>query len=339
MIEIEVSDFKAIMENIKNDIKNTRFKILENANAELLNLYFRLGEIIDKNSKYGNNFINELSRELKLEFPNMKGLSTRNLARMCVFYKEYKNMSNLPMPLANLPWSHNYTLIEKVKDINKRKWYAKKCIENGWSHTVLVHQIDSDLYQRQKENPKLSNFDNKMALFQSEMAKDMMRDPYIFELSNLKERAIEKDIEDAMLLKIKDLLLEFGKGFSFVGNQYKISTNTTDYYLDLLFYHLDLRCYVVVELKNTNFKPEYVGQLSFYITAINKKLKKEFDNDTIGLLLCKDKDKLSVEWTLEGTNNPIGVSSYEIEKYIPKEKLEKLPIEDELNLHIDFKNK
>lgn len=339
MVEIEVSDFKVIMENIKNDIKNTRFKILENANIELLNLYFRLGEIIDKNSKYGNNFINELSIELKLEFPNMKGLSTRNLARMRTFYKEYKNIQNLPVPLANLPWSHNYTLIEKVKDISKRKWYAKECLENGWSQTVLIHQIDSDLYQRQKKNPKLSNFDNKMELFQSEMARDMMKDPYIFELSNLKERAIEKDIEDAMLLKIKDLLLEFGKGFSFVGSQYKISTNTTDYYLDLLFYHLDLRCYVVVELKNTNFKPEYVGQLSFYITAINKTLKKEFDNDTIGLLLCKEKDKLSVEWTLEGTDNPIGVSSYEIEKYIPKDKLEKLPTEDDLNLHVDFKNK
>ena len=152
MVEIEVRDFKNIMENVKKDIKNTRFRILENANAELLNLYFRLGEIIDKNSKYGNHFINELSIELKLEFPDMKGLSTRNLTRMRMFYSEYKNMQNLPMPLANLPWSHNYTLIEKVKDISKRKWYAQKCLENGWSHTVLVHQIDSDLYQRQKEN-------------------------------------------------------------------------------------------------------------------------------------------------------------------------------------------
>ena len=331
-----INDFKNIIENIKSDIKSTRFRIIENANKELLYLYFRLGKIIDENSKYGNNFINELSIELRLEFPNMRGLSPRNLARMRLFYKEYKDTSNLPLSLAKLPWTHNYTLIEKEKDKNKRIWYAEKCLENGWSQTVLIHQIDSNLYQRQNESVKLSNFENKIPLFQSEMAKEMMKDPYIFELSNLKENAVEKDIEDAMLERIKNLLLEFGKGFSFVGNQYKISTYNMDYYIDMLFYHLDLRCYIVVELKNTNFKPDYIGQLNFYITAINKTLRKECDNETIGLLLCKEKDKISVEWALEGINNPIGVSSYKIEKYISKDILEKLPTEEDINLHIDI---
>ncbi len=329
-------DFKTIIINIKNDIQGTRYHIIENANKELLNLYFRLGKIIDENTKYGNNFVNELSMELKLEFPDMKGLSARNLARMRSFYKEYKDLPNLPVSLANLPWTHNYTLIEKVKNIDKRLWYANKCLENGWSQVVLIHQIDSNLYLRQKENPKLSNFEKKLSFIQSEMARDMMKDPYIFELSNLKERAIEADVESAMLERIKNVLLEFGKGFSFVGNQYKISTNDNDYYLDLLFYHLDLRCYIVVELKNTNFKPEYIGQLSFYVTAVNKTLKKEHDNETIGLLLCKEKDRLSVEWALESTNNPIGVSSYKIEEYISKDILEKLPTEEEINLYMDI---
>ena len=337
MIET-INDFKNIIENIKNDIKGTRFKIIENANKELLYLYFRLGKIIDENSKYGNNFINELSIELKLEFPNMKGISPRNLSRMRVFYREYQDISILPVVLAKLPWTHNYTLIEKVKDKTKRIWYAEKCLENGWSQIVLIHQIESNLYQRQKENIKLSNFADKIPLRQGQLAKDMMKDPYIFELSNLKENAIEKDIEESMLERIKNLLLEFGKGFSFVGNQYKISTDNNDYYIDLLFYHLDLRCYIVVELKNTNFKPEYIGQLNFYITAINKTLQKDSDNDTIGLLLCKEKDKISVEWALEGINNPIGVSSYKIKKYISKDILEKLPTEEDINLHIDFKN-
>lgn len=332
-----INDFKNIIENIKSDIKSTRFKIIENTNKELLYLYFRLGKIIDENSTYGKNFINQLSIELKLEFPNMKGLSTRNLSRMKVFYKEYKDMVNLPVPLANLPWTHNYTLIEKVKDKNKRIWYAQKCLDNGWSQTVLIHQIDSDLYQRQKENIKLSNFENKIPLNQSEMLKDMMKDPYIFELSNLKENAVEKDIEESMLERIKNLLLEFGKVFSFIGNQYKISTDNHDYYIDMLFYHLDLRCYIVVELKANKFKPEYVGQLSFYITAVNKTLRKEYDNETIGLLLCKEKDKISVEWALEGINNPIGVSSYKIKKYISKDILEKLPTEEDINLHIGIK--
>lgn len=210
-----------------------------------------------------------------------------------------------------------------------RKWVVTNCIN---------HQIDSNLYKRQKENVKLSNFENKIPLFQSEMAKNMMKDPYIFELSNLKENAVEKDIEKLMLERIKNLLLEFEKGFSFVGNQYKISTDNLDYYIDMLFYYLDLRCYIVVELKNTNFKPEYIGQLNFYITAVNKTLRKECDNATIGLLLCKEKDKISVEWALEGINNPIGVSSYETEKYISKDILEKLPTEKDINLHIDIKN-
>ncbi len=330
-----INDFKNTIETIKNDIKGTRFRVIENANKELLYLYFRLGKIIDENSKYGSNFINELSVELKLEFPNMKGLSPRNLSRMRVFYREYKDISNLPLVLANLSWTHNYTLIEKIKDKNKRIWYAEKCLDNGWSQTMLIHQIDTNLYQRQKENIKLSNFENKMSLSQCKMAKDVMKDPYIFELLNLKEKAAEKEIEELMLERIKNLLLEFGKGFSFIGNQYKISTENNDYYIDLLFYHLNLRCYIVVELKNTYFKPEYIGQLSFYITAVNKTLRKEVDNETIGLLLCKEKDKISVEWALEGASNPIGVSSYKIENYISKDILQKLPTEEDINLHID----
>lgn len=337
MIEA-INDFKSIINNVKNDIRSTRFRIIENANNELIKLYFRLGKIIDDNWKYGNNFVNELSIELKLEFPDMKGLSPRNLRRMRIFYNEYKDIQNWPMSLAKLPWSHNYTLIEKVKDVDKRMWYANKCLENGWSHTVLVHQIESNLYARQKKVKKLTNFENTMSIAQSELARDMIKDPYIFELSNLKNNAVEREIEDAMLSRIKNLLLEFGKGFSFVGSQFKISVDNEDYYLDLLFYHLDLRCYIVVELKNTKFKPGYVGQLNFYVTAINKILKKDNDNETIGLLLCKEKDKLSVEWSLECSSNPIGVSSYEIENYIPKNILDKLPTEEEINMHIDLNN-
>ena len=333
---IDKNSFINIVDDIKEDIKSTRFKIVHNANKELLSLYFRLGKVIDDNWKYGNSFINQLSIELKLEFPNMKGLSPRNLRRMRIFYNEYKDIQNWPTSLANLSWSHNYTLIEKVKNMEKRIWYAEKCMKNGWSHTVMVHQIELDLYERQKENIKLTNFDDKMPISQSELARDILKDPYIFELSSLKENACEMDIENAMVERIKNVLVELGKGFSFVGNQYKISTDNNDYYIDLLFYHLELRCYVVVELKNTEFKPEYIGQLNFYVTAVNKTLKKDFDSETIGLLLCREKDKLSVEWALDGISNPIGVSSYEIKKYIPKDILDKLPTEDDINIHINI---
>lgn len=252
MVEvIDKNSFINIVTDIKNDISSTRFKILENANKELLDLYFRLGKIIDENRKYGNSFINQLSIELRLEFPNMKGFSTRNLRRMRIFYNEYKDIQNWPLSVANLPWTHNCILIDRIKEYDKRMWYAEKCIENGWSKTVLIHQIDLNLYERQKENIKLTNFDDKMSINQSELARDIMKDPYIFELSNLKGNACEADIENAMVERIKNILVELGKGFSFVGNQYKISTDNNDYYIDLLFYHLELRCYVVVELKNT----------------------------------------------------------------------------------------
>ena len=185
---------------------------------------------------------------------------------------------------------------------------------------VLDHQIDLCLYERQADNnKKIRNFEVTLLSTQSELATDMMKDPYIFELANLKEKALEKDLEEAMLNSVKNVLMEFGNGFSFVGNQYRISTNDNDYFIDLLSYHLQLRCYVVVELKVVDFKPEFLGQLQFYITAVDETLKHEFDNPTIGLLLCKSKDKIAAEWALKSTNAPVGVASYEIRRYLPSE--------------------
>lgn len=327
-------DFKNLILQVKQDILATRYNVMQHANSELIMLYFRLGKIVSENASYGNKFIKNFSTSLRLEFPNTDGFSERNLSRMKKFYEEYKDLSILPTALAKLPWSHNMLLLDKVKDLEIRKWYAEKCIENGWSHTVLEHQIDSGVYERQVLAEKLTNFNEKLPLPQSELARNIMKDPYIFELEGIKDDYIEKDIENAMLEKIKNVLLELGKGFSFVGSQYKISTENQDYYIDLLFYHLELRCYIVVELKNTEFKPEFAGQLSFYVTAVDETIRKEYDNQTIGLLLCKGKDRLSVEWSLKSTNAPIGVSSYEISKMLPKEVLEKLPTEEELNMYI-----
>lgn len=234
-------------------------------------MYFRIGKIISENAKYGTNFINTLSASLKMEFPEVSGYSPRNLSRMRKFYETYKDLSILPMALAKLPRSFNCLLIDKVKDENKRVWYAEKCLKNGWSHAVLEHQIDLQLFDRHanKEN-KLSNFKNQLAPIQGELAIDMMKDPYIFELVGAKERMLEKDIEHAMIENVKSILLEMGKGFSFVENQYKISTSNNDYYIDLLFYHLKLRCYIAVELKTCEFKPDFLGQLQFYVTALDE---------------------------------------------------------------------
>lgn len=315
------NDIITIIEDIKKDILSTRNSILRNANKELIEMYFRIGRCISENASYGSNFINILADSLKKEFPGTTGYSARNLSRMKKFYEEYRDLSNLPPAVAELPWTHNYILLEKVKDLDKRVWYAQKCIENSWSKVVLDHQIDLELYERQADNEKkLTNFSQNLPPIQGELARDILKDPYIFELAGLKERMDERDIENAMLEKIKSILLELGKGFSFVSSQYKISTENKDYYIDLLFYHLELRCYVVVELKNEEFSPAFIGQLQFYVTAIDETVKKEFDNPTIGLLLCKGKDKLSVEWALKPVRVPIGVASYEIRKYLPSDE-------------------
>ena len=329
-------EFKDLVSFVKQDILKTRFQVQENANIELIKLYFRIGKIISENAKYGSKFIQDFSTSLKLEFPNTAGFSQRNLSRMKKFYEEYKDLSNLPPAVAKLPWTHNCILLDKIKDDKIRNWYAEKCIENGWAKTVLDHQIDLKLYERQALAEKLTNFENNLSTSQSELARDVIKDPYIFELEGIKEKSIEKDIENAMMERIKNILLELGKGFSFVGSQYKISTENQDYYIDMLFYHLELRCYIVVELKNVEFKPEYIGQLSFYVTAVDETLRKEQDNQTIGLLLCKGKDKLSVEWALKGINSPIGVTSYEVRNELPKEILDRLPTEEDINKFMDI---
>lgn len=313
--------FLDVIDTIKSEITNTKQRVFENANIELIGLYFRIGKYIFENANYGTRFVEHLSLALRLEFPNVTGYSTRNLARMRKFYHEYHTFSILPPVVAKLPWTHNCILIDKVKDKDKRLWYAEKTLINGWSKIVLEHQIDLNLYERQADNTKkLTNFKEQLPIIQGELANDMMKDPYIFELTGLSERITEKELENTMLEKIKNVLLELGKGFSFVGNQYKVSTENKDYYIDLLFYHLELRCYVVVELKNTDFDPSYLGQLQFYVTAIDETIKRDIDNATIGLLLCKEKDKLSVEWALKSVNVPVGVASYEVKKYLPSEE-------------------
>lgn len=335
MLDINSNDFKLIVNNIKKEIKTTQIKVSIETNRSLINLYFKLGKILNDNYKYGNKFIDEVSRELKLEFPNMEGFSVRNLKYMKKFYLEYKDDELVQRCVAQLLWRNNIVLMSKFKDNKLRKLYAEATIKNGWSKDMLVIQIEGGYHLRVGNSS--NNFKNLLPEYDSDLTNSTIKDPYIFDFLTLKANYKEKELENAMLEKIKDVLVELGKGFSFVGNQYKISTENSDYYIDLLFYHLDLRCYVVVELKTTEFKSEYIGQLNFYVTAINKTLKKEIDNKTIGLLLCKEKDKLSVEWSLEGINNSIGVSSYEISKYLPKNILEVLPTEEELNLHIDIK--
>lgn len=283
-------------------------------------------KVLSENSKYGNSFIKNIFTEIKLSFPNIKGFSERNLKYMKKFYKAYKKNSNVQQLVAHLPWGHNVILMEKIKDINVRKLYIDACIKNGWSRSVLELQIENGYHLRIGHSS--NNFKRLLPPTDSDLVNNTFKDPYIFDFIKLKANYKETELEKAMVEKLKNVLLELGKGFCFVGNQYKISTELTDYFIDLLFYNLNLRCYIVIELKTTEFKPEYLGQMGFYVKAVDHTLKTDSDNPTIGLLLCKKKDKLSMERSLESTNIPVGISSFEIGKY--------MPTEEEINLYIDL---
>jgi predicted nuclease of restriction endonuclease-like (RecB) superfamily len=327
-------DFKKIIDNIKQEIQKTQYKVAIESNINLISMYFRLGKILNDNYEYGNKFIDEVSKDLKMEFPNSTGFSVRNLKYMKKFYLEYKDDEEVQQLVAQVPWGHNIILMEKVKDKEVRKVYIEGILKNGWGRNMLSIQIDNGYHLR--IGASNNNFENTLPALDSDLVNYTIKDPYIFDFLSLQNEYKEKELENAMINKIRDVLIELGKGFSFVGNQYKINVGEQEYFIDLLFYHLELRRYVVVELKANSFKPEYAGQIGFYVTAVDETLKKEQDNPTIGLLLCKDKDKLTVDYSLKSINVPIGVSSFEIEKYIPKDILEKLPTEEDINKHIDI---
>ena len=229
---------------------------------------------------------------------------------------------------------HNTVILDKVKDADQRVWYIQKTTENGWSHNVLIHQIESGLYERQALAGKIANFENRLASPQSELALQTMKDPYIFDFIPFSEDMVERDIENTLVKDITKLLLELGTGFAFLGNQYHINVGGDDFYIDLLFYNLNLRCYVVIELKTGEFKPEYAGQLNFYLSAVDGILKRPEDNPSIGLLLCKSKNDLVAEYALKDMSKPIGVSEYKITSCLPEDLSKQLPSVEDIQRRI-----
>ena len=258
-----------------------------------------------------------------------KGYSVRNLKYMAKFAQTYPDQEFVQQAVAQIPWGHNTVLLDRIPDPEERLWYIDACRRNGWSRAVLVHQIESRLYQRQVLADKVSNFENRLPSPQSELAVQTMKDPYIFDFIPFKEDMVERDIEQALVRDVTKLLLELGTGFAFLGNQYHLNVGDDDFYIDLLFYNLNLRCYVVIELKTGEFKPEYAGQLNFYLSAVDAILKKEQDAPSVGLLLCKSKNDLVAEYSLKDMSKPIGVSAYQITNNLPKELENQLPsVED-----------
>ena len=317
MIESKDKYFE-VLNDIKKTLIVTRNRIVENANRDLVLMYYNIGLKLIENNKWGSSFIDTLAKDLKVEFPTLKGMSARNLRYMQKFATEFANDEFLQGVLAKLSWNHNQILLDKVKNKEIRKWYAKESLENGWSVSILIHQISSKLYERQAllEN-KTTNFDNTLPSPNNEQVKELLKNQYIFDFITADKDLKELDIERELTANITKLLLELGNGFAFVGRQYHLEIENEDYYIDLLFYNLKVRSYVVIELKTTEFKPEYTGKLNFYLNAVDKYIKGKNDNPTFGILLCKDKKRVTAELALKDINKPIGVSEYKILSEIP----------------------
>jgi predicted nuclease of restriction endonuclease-like (RecB) superfamily len=331
---INNNEYLSIVDDIKSKIHAAQYRAVVAVNVELITLYWNIGTVINEHSVWGNKFIENLARDIKLDFPDAKGYSIRNLKYMAKFSKVYTDLKFVQRTVAQIPWRHNIALIDKVKDDNERLWYTQKVIEEGWTRDLLVSQIEYKLYERQAIAHKVTNFPQRLLSPQGELAEQTMKDPYIFDFIPYKVGMVEREVENELVKNITKLLLELGTGFAFVGNQYHIEVEGEDFYIDLLFYHLSLRCYVVIELKSGDFKPEYAGKLNFYISAIDDLLKGEHDHPTIGLLLCRHKRGMIAEYSLRDIEKPIGVSEYKLFEKLPKEYENILPSVEDIETRI-----
>lgn len=327
------SEYVLLLDSLKTKIRSAQIKAALSVNTEMILLYWEIGKSIlerQEEEGWGKNIINRLSQDLKTSFPEMKGFSSRNLGYMKRFAELYPDDVILQQLVAQIPWGHNVILMDKVKSAEERLWYAKSAIEFGWSRNVLVHQIESGLYQRQALTGKITNFTKTLPAPQSELAHNLLKDPYKFDFLGIGQESQEKEIENALVAHIKKFLLELGAGFAFVGQQYHIDIGGEDFYIDLLFYHIRLKCYVVIELKAQKFKPEFAGKLNFYLSVVDDILRDKIDNPTIGILLCKNKNNVLAEYALKDINKPIGISEYNLTKAIPEEIRTSLPTIEQL---------
>ena len=336
---LDTSDYKNWLHNLKGKIQQSQIKAAIQVNSELLRLYWQIGKAIAEKqakAKWGDGFLQTLSADLCKEFPTMKGFSYRNLKFIRQWYLFYNQeflirkqlVSQLEASLFSIPWGHHIMIMQRCKSIQEALFYVHKTIENHWSRSVLEHQIALNLYARQGK--AITNFQQQLPATASDLAQELTKDPYVFDFLSMTEGYTEKELQQYLEDHMTKFLLELGKGFCFYGKQVHINVGGDDFYIDLLFYNAHLHCYVVVELKTTKFKPEHIGQLKFYVTAVNKQLRTEGDNPTIGLLICKDKNDIVAEYTLEEIHNPIGVSSYKLFDELSKGFQSSLPSIEEI---------
>ncbi|MCR5607916.1 MAG: PDDEXK nuclease domain-containing protein, partial [Lachnospiraceae bacterium] len=293
------NEYQELIDDIKKKVANAQYRTMIKANEELIKLYWDIGNELCQKDKYGTKFIEYLAKELKLANPKIRGFSERNLRYMKKFAKEIRDEEYLQRICYQLTWSHNVVLLEKLKSMEERLWYGTKTAEYGWSVDVLEMQISNKLIERQNNSEKIQNFEKNLSNIQSKLAIQTMKDPYIFDFIELREDMIERDVENELVSHITNFLLEMGNGFAYIGHQKLLKVGEDEFFPDLLFYNTILHCYVVIDLKMKKFIPEYAGKMNFYLSVVDEQLKSDIDNPSIGLILCRDKNKLVAEYSLK----------------------------------------
>jgi len=334
--DVSIPDgYADFLSDLKNQIRSTQVKAALSVNSELVLLYWRIGrDILSRQEKlgWGAKVIEHLSKDLRSSFPKMKGLSARNLKYMRSFADAWPDIELVQQLAAQMPWFHNCVLLDKVKSPEQRTWYVQQTISNGWSRNILVQQIESKLFNRQGK--AVSNFQATLPSPQSDLAEEVIKDPYNFDFLTLGPDAKERHLQRGLIEHLKEFLIELGVGFAFVGSNVNLKVAGDDFYLDLLFYHLKLRCYVVLELKMGEFQPEFAGKMNFYLAAVDDLLRHSDDQPSIGIILCKEKNKVIVEYSLRDMTKPIGVSEHQLTQNLPESLVDQLPsieaLEEEL---------
>ncbi|MHC5773302.1 PDDEXK nuclease domain-containing protein [Nostoc sp.] len=328
--------YEDFLTELKSRISSAQLRAAVAVNKELVLLYWQIGrDILNRQQQqgWGAKVINRLAADLQKAFPEMKGFSRTNLMYMRALAEAYPDEQIVQQVVGQIPWGHNVRILDTIKDQTERLWYVQQTIQYGWSRNVLVHQIESKLYQRQGK--ATTNFNRTLPQPQSELAQQLLKDPYSFDFLNLGEDFVERDLERALINHVRDFLIELGVGFAFVGSQYHLEVGGEDFYIDLLFYHLRLRCYIVIDLKLEKFKPEFSGKMNFYVSAVDDLLRHPDDQPTIGMILCKSKNKVIAEYSLRDMHKPIGVSVYQLKDTLPEPLQGNLPTIEQLEAELE----
>ena len=334
--ELMSEEYKEFIGEIKNKIRSSQYEAIRLVNQSLINLYWGIGKEIyvqQQEKGWGKSIVEVLSKELKEDFPNVKGFSASNLWRMRNFYVTYSNIENLAPLVREISWSKNIAIMEKCQDQLEKEFYIKMTKKYGWTKDVLINHIENKSYEKYLLNQ--TNFDETLPEKYVNQAKLAVKDEYIFDFMELSDQHSERELEESLINNMKSFLEEMGGNFAFLGSQYHINVGGDDFYIDLLLYHRSLKSLVAIELKIGDFKPEFIGQLQFYLTALDKQVKLEHENPSIGIIICKNKNRTVVEYALNDSYKPIGVATYQIRDTLPEKMKNLLPSPEEIKKRLE----